>query len=401
MVGGNSTAAPSSSTTFLFSTSERASIHDYSLDVYERTFLIIFELICTVLTILLNGYLIFTIVFKLKISKNCVFIPMLTAAALGLFHGFGCNLMMTISLIHGDWVGSINWCGAAANIHKYIVYSIIYIQVFVSLEAAYLISHPHGYSRFSRKAKISATLATVIAVFLNFPITICQFFFLKPSNIIEFSDNYKYTYDELKKINRYFYFDEDLIICYRFFFPKTLDYHVIVYFIHTCNLLAVALTILSYGVIIRTVLKLRGNQKTPSSKSLDHQHQRRSERQVKQNKRIALMSLLTTTCVLTPWLLSMVVSLLLDIIDYQDWVDTLGIDGATTLLRANQYMYYIVTWIFPIMTIMANSALSRAAKEMLTNLTTFDFELPSMANMSVARFNVKQQGHESPNSVHL
>ena len=59
---------------------------------------------------------------------------MLTAAALGLFHGFGCNLMMTISLIHGDWVGSIDWCGAAANIHKYIVYSIIYIQVFVSLE---------------------------------------------------------------------------------------------------------------------------------------------------------------------------------------------------------------------------------------------------------------------------
>ena len=265
-----------------------------------------------------------------------------------------------------------------------------------NFQAAYLISHPHGYSRFSRKAKISATLGTIIAVFLNFPITICQFFFLKPSNIIEYSDNYKYEYEYLKNSTGYFFFDRRLSICYRYFFPKTLDYHVIVYFIHACNLLAVALTILSYGVIIRTVLKLRGNQKTPSSKSIDHQHQRRSERQVKQNKKIALMSLLTTTCVMTPWLLSMVVSLLLDIIDWEDWIGSLGIDGSTKLLRANQYLYYIVTWIFPIMTIMANSALSRAAKELLTNMTTFDFELPSMANMSVARFNVK-----SPNSVHL
>ena len=60
------TTAPNSSTTFLFSTSEteRATTHDRSLDVYERTFLIIFELMCTVLTILLNGYLIYTILFK-------------------------------------------------------------------------------------------------------------------------------------------------------------------------------------------------------------------------------------------------------------------------------------------------------------------------------------------------
>ena len=59
---------------------------------------------------------------------------MLIASALGLFHGFGCNLIMTISLIHGSWVGSMEWCGAAANIHKYIIYSIIYLQVVVTLE---------------------------------------------------------------------------------------------------------------------------------------------------------------------------------------------------------------------------------------------------------------------------
>ena len=64
---------------------------------------------------------------------------MLTASVLGLFHGFGCNLMVTISLIHGYWVGSMEWCGASANIHKYIVYSIIYCQVVIALEVSIII----------------------------------------------------------------------------------------------------------------------------------------------------------------------------------------------------------------------------------------------------------------------
>ena len=73
---------------------------------------------------------------QVKFEAHPQSIPIFTAAALGLFHGFGCNLMMTISLIHGDWVGSMDWCGAAANIHKYIVYSIIYCQVVVSVEVS-------------------------------------------------------------------------------------------------------------------------------------------------------------------------------------------------------------------------------------------------------------------------
>ena len=68
-----------------------------------------------------------------------MYIPMVAAASLGLFHGFGCNLIMTISLIRGDWIGSKDWCGAVANIHKYIIYSIIYCQVVVSLEVSLMI----------------------------------------------------------------------------------------------------------------------------------------------------------------------------------------------------------------------------------------------------------------------
>jgi hypothetical protein len=59
---------------------------------------------------------------------------MVTASVLGLFHGFGINLIMTISLIQGDWPGRMEWCGASAIVHKYIVYSMIYCQVVLCLE---------------------------------------------------------------------------------------------------------------------------------------------------------------------------------------------------------------------------------------------------------------------------
>ena len=75
-----------------------------------------------------------TTTLKVKLEGRPQTIPMVTAAFLGLFHGFGCNLIMTVSLAQGSWWGSLDWCGATANIHKYIIYSIIYCQVVVSLE---------------------------------------------------------------------------------------------------------------------------------------------------------------------------------------------------------------------------------------------------------------------------
>ncbi|KAL5267171.1 hypothetical protein ACHWQZ_G004270 [Mnemiopsis leidyi] len=384
----------SNSTTFPPSLSPYAdhtdSVHDGSLSVLERSLLILYEVTCTLLTIVLNTYLIYTILFKLKISSNCVYIPMIAAAALGLFHGFGCNLIMTVSLIQRDWLGSKDWCGAAANIHKYIIYSIIYCQVVVSLEAAYLISHPHGYSRFSSKAKWSAILATSVAVFLNFPITICQFFFLKPSDILK---NHNPEYDaksvaDIVSSKNFYSYEEHEVLCYRWFFPGTLDYRIIVYFIHTCNILAVVLVLFSYAVILRTVMIMREKQRRHPQINADHEA-KRADRLRKQNRKIALMSLMTTTCVLAPWFLSLVLSLLMDIVGYR---------FPTKVLRSSMFLYYVVTWIFPVMAIMTNSALSRATRDVLVNITRIDLTI--VAN-SMARFNTPYGNNHSEGQVDL
>lgn len=168
----------------------------FKLNRYETVFLLGYEFCCTVMTIFLNSYLLLIILFKvrgldhillnfsivietlLNVFERQVFqcfcfypnlgqikqcsihsltifikifkvklegrpqtVPMITAAFFGLFHGFGCNLIMTVSLAQRSWWGSLDWCGAAANIHKYIIYSIIYCQVVVSLEV-----QPHRIS---------------------------------------------------------------------------------------------------------------------------------------------------------------------------------------------------------------------------------------------------------------
>ena len=246
----------------------------------------------------------------------------------------------------------------------------------LTFQAAYLISHPHGYSRFSSKAKWSVTFATFVAVFLNLPITVCQFFFLKPSDILE---QYSFTQDIVSS-GTYYNYNEHEVLCYRWFFERTLDYHIIVYFIHTCNILAVVLVLFSYTIILQTVMKMRWKQRGQAPSNTDHEA-RRVERERKQNRKIALMSLLTTTCVLAPWFLTLIVSLLMDIVGYGNISNSLGRDVATKILRSSMFIYYIVTWIFPIMAIMTNSALSRATRDVLINMTKID-----MATNSVARF---------------
>ena len=258
----------------------------------------------------------------------------------------------------------------------------------LTFQAAYLISHPHGYSRFSSKAKWSVTFATFVAVFLNLPITVCQFFFLKPSDILKKHG----SFEDIVSSGTYYNYNEQEVLCYRWFFEKTVDYHVIVYFIHTCNILAVILVVLSYCIIIHTVLGMRWKQRGQPPSNTD-QETRRVERERKQNRKIALMSLLTTTCVLAPWLLSLIVSLLMEIVGYENISNSIGQDVATKILRSSMFIYYVVTWIFPIMAIMTNSALSRATRDVLINITKIDMTV--VAN-SVARFN--NNGNNNPRS---
>ena len=71
---------------------------------------------------------------QVKPSKNLPSIPILCASLLGLFHGVGFNLMLTISFFNGDWVGNMTWCGVTAVLHPYVVYCMIYCFVVVSLE---------------------------------------------------------------------------------------------------------------------------------------------------------------------------------------------------------------------------------------------------------------------------
>ena len=203
-------------------------------------------------------------------------------------------------------------------------------------------------------------------------------------------------YDILRHITkvkegRYYYYDENLNICYRQIYEGTLDYYVIFSYIHTCNLVAIALVVFAYAVVVRTVVKMRGKQSIQRSKSRDQIH-RRAEQKEKQNKKIALMAVLTTTCVAAPWFLSMMASLLILFVGYQQISDHLGPKNSTSILRTNQYLYYIVTWMFPIVSIKANSALSRATTDMINNIQSF--ELSSIAN-SMARFNIIQHNSQS------
>ena len=70
---GNDTTIlyPGASTTYPLSKSEYPTVTHWvnitqSLNVYERSFLILYEVICGVLTILLNTYLLYTILFKVS-----------------------------------------------------------------------------------------------------------------------------------------------------------------------------------------------------------------------------------------------------------------------------------------------------------------------------------------------
>lgn len=242
-------------------------------------------------------------------------------------------------------------------------------------------------------------IATFLAVLTNFPITVAQFFFLQRENLERQLNERKMFFPEA-----YYFFDKYVTVCYRFLIPQTLDYQIIVYFIHTCNIIAVILVMFSYAVIIRTVLKMRANKAT-SSQSLTStmsQNERRLKRQGKQNRRIAMMTALTTTCVLLPWFFSLVVSLLLDTVDINELKESLGEENIQHLYRTNQFLYYVITWLFPIMTMMANSSISRATKDIITTaLPTIN--IGNSVAHSVARFNMKHFSFQasSNNQLHV
>ncbi|KAL5267168.1 hypothetical protein ACHWQZ_G004267 [Mnemiopsis leidyi] len=330
----------------------------FKLNRYESVFLLGYEFCCTVMTIFLNSYLLLIILFKVKLEGRPQTVPMITAAFFGLFHGFGCNLIMTVSLAQRGWWGSLDWCGAAANIHKYIIYSIIYCQVVVSLEASYMISHPLSYFRDSKNTLVALCIATFSAVFITLPVTIAQFYFLFPGNIQKhWPQNFKVIVEK----SQYFFYDQDIHLCYRYFFVGTLDYKIIVYFINAVNTVAAFLIAFSFIVIAFAVLKSRGlknegdNLRSPS---FNKRKIIRDKQRKRQNFRIARMSIFSTSCVILPWFPSCILSL----IDYSGFYDALGVDWTMNLSRFVQFLFYLVPWFFPLMVMATNPDIARANK---------------------------------------
>ena len=218
-----------------------------------------------------------------------------------------------------------------------------------------MISHPLGYLRDSTGALRSMCVATFIAVFITLPVTVAQFFFLFPDNIQEMWPQ-EYGSLIVAKDYKYYYYDQFLTLCYRYFFPGTLDYRIIVYFINTVNAVAVLLIALSFIVIALEIMKSRNEERITVLSP-----EERKKRNRRQNFKIARISVFSTFCVTLPWLPSLVISVITDSMGYQYLIETVGHDSATKLLRWNQFLYYLVSWLFPLVVIMTDPALSRAS----------------------------------------
>ena len=211
------------------------------------------------------------------------------------------------------------------------------------------------------------TVGTFLAIFVTLPITIVQFFFIFPNNIVEIyniHDELDLTKFPIFDLTKFYWYEKNLKICYRKFFDGTIDYKVIVYFIHTVNFIAVSLIVASFIVIATVVMKSRRFKHNAGAVSTSEREQRTRHR--KQNFKIARLSVISTLCVLLPWLPSMVLSVLIDVLGERMY--QIGDDWIEFLLRSNQYLYYLVTWSFPLMAILTNPSVSRANKALVSNL---------------------------------
>ena len=231
-----------------------------------------------------------------------------------------------------------------------------------------MISHPLRYFRDSKNAMVALCIATFSAVFITFPVTIAQFFFLFPSNFKElWPYNYKYV---MENGGKYYYYDNYIHLCFRYFFNGTLDYKIIVYFIHAVNAVAAFLIAFSFTVIAYAIVKSRGiknegdNLKSPS---FNKRKIVRDKQRKRQNIKIARMSIFSTSCVILPWLPSFILSLILDVIDHEDVYADIGPDWMTNLFRFVQFLYYLVPWFFPLMVIATNPDIARANRLLIFN----------------------------------
>ena len=224
-------------------------------------------------------------------------------------------------------------------------------------QAAYLIRHPLGYIRESRKSLLWICAATFLAIFILLPITIAHFWFLFPSDI---KAKYPVAFQTLvvDQDNQYYFYDKHIKLCYRWFFPGTIDYRLIVYFIHSVNYLAVAFVATSFLVIAHAIVKSRASSLLNATGITESERTRRRETRRKVLK-IASRTVISTTVVFLPWLPSMILSTLIDIAGFSSIDESIGRDWSTNLLRWNQYMYYIATWLFPLMVMLTDPKISR------------------------------------------
>lgn len=220
-------------------------------------------------------------------------------------------------------------------------------------------------------------LATVFAVFISTPIFICHFFYLKPSNIKEL---YKHKPDILTMVDTkdVFFYDEDVtFMCYRQFFPGTLDNKVLVYTVLTLNFTAVSLIIGSFLTIVFVVLRMQYRRIGPSDQ--------RSARDKKQNRKIALMAIVTTLAVSLPWSVNNIFSLLNEITEFRNyWYGLEGFEGVHRSVRYPiyhfmVYSYYLIPVIFPLMNMLANPAVSKITKTLLSKIEQHTIVPLSMA----------------------
>ena len=230
-------------------------------------------------------------------------------------------------------------------------------------------SHPISYLRDSSSATVWIIVGTFLATFVTLPLTIVQFFFILPSNIVKIYEIFAIdlTKFHIYDLTKFYYYDENITICYRKFFPGTIDYKVIVYFIHTINFIAVSLIVASFIVIAKVVIKSRRFKLHNAGGASSNEQEQRTRHRT-QNFKIARMSVISTSCVLLPWLPSLVMSVLIELVGVLTINQTLGEDWTIFLLRLNQYLYYLVTWSFPLMAILTNPAVSRTNRALVSNL---------------------------------
>ena len=143
-------------------------------------------------------------------------------------------------------------------------------------------------------------LGTVVAVFIQLPITICHFFRLKPSQI---QNMYPELYKEEGAKSIFIYYNR-IMTCSRLYWPGTIDLHLITYYILAINLIAIALVIMSYVVILLVLVQSRKKFAKNTSES---------KRRIKaQNYKIAKAALLMTSCTMLPWLPNIILRILFE-----------------------------------------------------------------------------------------